>query len=451
MENQDRLPVLKPGHNYATVTDKISSAVLTSRTPRNWWIGFGLAFLMVMVFLAAITQLIFVGVGAWGINIPVAWGLAIINMIWWAGIAHAGTLISALLLILRQDWRVSISRMTEAMTLFAAGNAALFPLLHLGRPWVFYYIFPYPNTMGLWPQFRSPLVWDVFAVLAHTVLPFFFFYMALIPDLASLRDKAQTRTRHRLFTLLALGWRGSARHWYNYQSAYFLIAALVIPLVVSLHSIISLTLAASIVPGWHITLFPPYFVAGAVFSGFAMITTIAIFLRAFYKLEDFITLHHLDNMAKVMLGAGLLIAYSYLMEHFMAWYSGNEYELSVFVDRFTGMYGPALWVFIGFCLFTPQFLWFRRVRLNIPLLFVISILANIGMWLHRFLVVVTSLHHDFLPSAWRVYAPRAGDWALFAGTIGLFIALLFLFIRFLPVISIFEMKELVAEKKGDDD
>ena len=442
-------PFLEPGHTYATVTDQISSIVLTERTPRFWWIGFGAASLLVLVFIVSVAYLFLAGVGIWGINIPVAWGVAIINMVWWAGIAHAGTLISALLLVLRQYWRTSISRMTEAMTLFAAATGALFPLLHLGRPQFFYYIFPYPNTMGLWPQFRSPLVWDVFAILAHTIIPFLFFYLALIPDLATLRDRASVPFRRKLFNVLALGWRGSARHWHHFETAYFLVAVLVIPLVVLLHSVISYTFAISIVPGWHATIFPPHFVAGAVLSGFAMILTIAILLRVFYRLEDFITLRHLDNMAKVMLGASLLVAYGYLVEIFMAWYSGNISEISIYADRFTGVYAPVLWAFFALSLLLPQALWSQRIRTNMPLLFGISILINVGMWLQRFMIVVTSLSQDYLPSSWGTYAPTLWDWSLFAGTIGLFIVLLFLFVRFLPVISIFELRELVAEQRGD--
>ena len=447
MDEQTERPVLKPGFTYATVTDQISSIVLSQRTPRNWWIGFGIAFLLVIVFTGSVIYLLLAGVGIWGLNIPVAWGLDITNMVWWAGIAHAGTLISALLLILRQEWRASISRMTEAMTLFAAAIGALFPLLHLGRIQFFYYIFPYPNTMGLWPQFRSPLVWDVFAVLAHTMLPFFFFYLALIPDFATLRDRARLRSRQKMFNLLALGWRGSAKHWHHYRTAYFLLAVLFIPMVIALHSIISYTFAVTLVPGWHATLFPPYFVAGAVYSGFAMILTIAILLRGFYRLEHFITLRHLDNMAKIMLAAGIVVAYGYLIENFMAWYSGNELEIFIYADRLTGMYGPVLWSFLLLGILAPQLLWFQRFRSRVPLLFLISILVNVSMWLQRFMIVVTSLHRDHLPSAWGAYAPTLLEWALFFGTLGLFAALLFLFIRFLPVISIFEMRELVEEQQ----
>lgn len=445
IERQHPIPVLKPGHTYASVTDEISSIVLTSRTPRFWWIGFGIAFLLLQVFLLAVTVLFARGVGIWGINIPVGWGFAIINFIWWIGIGHAGTLISAILLLMRQNWRTSINRFAEAMTLFAVANAALFPLLHMGRPWFAHYIFPYPNTMGLWPQFRSALVWDVFAITTYASVSFLFWYMGLVPDLATLRDRAGSRFSQVFYGILAMGWRGSAFHWRRYQTAYFLIAALATPLVVSVHSIVGLDFAAAIVPGWHSTIFPPYFVAGAVFSGFAMVMTIAILLRIFYKLEGFITLRHLDNMAKVMLAMGLIVAYGYMVEYFFAWYSADEFEIYAYVNRALGFYGPLFWGMVLFNVIVPQAFWFRRVRTSVPLLFVISILINVGMWLERFVIVVTSLHRDFLPSAWDVYIPTVWDWATFLGTFGLFFSLLFLFIRFLPVISIFEMRELVSE------
>jgi molybdopterin-containing oxidoreductase family membrane subunit len=451
MERSRRVPILKPGHTFASVTDEISSIVLTRRTPRFWWIGFTLAFLLVQLFLVAVTYLFVKGVGIWGINIPVAWGFAIINLVWWIGIGHAGTLISAILLLLRQSWRTSINRFAEAMTLFAVANAAMFPVLHLGRPWFAYYIFPYPNTMGLWPQFRSPLVWDAFAIGTYATVSLLFWYMGLIPDLATLRDRATSTFWRVAYGVLAMGWRGSAYHWHRYQTAYFLMAALATPLVVSVHSIIGMDFAFSIVPGWHSTIFPPYFVAGAIFSGFAMVMTIAILLRIFYRLDDFITLRHLDNMAKVMLAMGLIVAYGYLMELFFAWYSGDEFEIAAFANRLTGFYSPLFYALIAFNVIVPQALWSPRVRSSVPLLFIISIVINVGMWLERFIIVVTSLYRDFLPSAWEVYIPTFWDYATFIGTLGIFFALLFLFIRFLPVISIFEMRELVASQEAHGD
>jgi Ni/Fe-hydrogenase subunit HybB-like protein len=447
MEKRRIAPVLEPGHTYTTVTEAISQIVLTRRTPKGWWIGFGISFALMNLLLISVAYLFARGTGIWGINIPVGWGFAIVNLVWWIGIGHAGTLISAILLLMRQDWRTSINRFAEAMTLFAVANASLFPLLHLGRPWFAYYIFPYPNTMGLWPQFRSPLVWDAFAIATYGTVSALFWYMGLIPDMATLRDRAQSKFWQRLYGIVAMGWRGSARHWSRYQTAYFLMAALATPLVISVHSIIGLDFAVSQVPGWHATVFPPYFVAGAVFSGFAMVMTIAIPLRSFYKLEDFITKRHLDNMAKVMLAMGLIVVYGYLMENFMAWYSGDEFEIHAYANRFTSVYAP-YYIALLFCnAVVPQLLWSLRVRTNIVLLWIISILINIGMWLERFIIVVNSLHQDFLPSAWEVYVPTIWDFTTFIGTLGLFFFLIFLFIRFLPVISIFEMRELVKEQE----
>ena len=447
MDQKESSPVLKPGYTIASVTDKISSIVLTSRTPRQWWVGFGVAFIIVMVLFAAITYLMVIGVGIWGIMIPVGWGFAIINFVWWIGIGHAGTLISAILLLLRQEWRTSINRFAEAMTLFAVANAALFPLLHLGRPWFFYYLFPYPNTMGLWPQWRSPLIWDVFAVVTYATVSFLFWYVGLIPDLATLRDRAGSWIGRVFYGITSMGWRGSARHWLRYEKAYFLIAALATPLVISVHSIVGLDFAVSVIPGWHSTVFPPYFVAGAIFSGFAMVLTIAIPLRSFYHLEDFITMRHLDNMAKVMLAMGLIVGYGYLIENFIAWYSGDVFEAAIYTDRFIGFYAPVYWALLLLNVGITQALWFRGVRRNTKLLWVISILINLGMWIERFIIVVTSLAHDFMPSSWGIYIPTVWDYATFIGTLGLFLALIFLFIRFLPVISIFEMRELVVEQE----
>jgi Ni/Fe-hydrogenase subunit HybB-like protein len=443
-----RPPVLEPGHTYATVTDQVSSIVLTGRTPRSWLWGFAVSFLMLMVFLYTTGYLLLRGVGIWGNNVPVAWAFDIINFVWWIGIGHAGTLISAVLLLFRQTWRTSINRFAEAMTLFAVACAGLYPILHLGRPWIFYWLMPYPNTMGLWPQFRSPLVWDVFAVSTYATVSLLFWYVGLIPDLATLRDRSRRPLGQIVYGILAMGWRGSAVHWHRYQTAYLLLAAIATPLVVSVHSIVGLDFAASVVPGWHVTLFPPYFVAGAIFSGFAMVMTLAIPLRAVYGLHDFITARHLSNMAKVMLVTGLIVAYGYVMEAFFAWYSGNEFERFLVVNRAMGPYAWTYWSLIVCNVLVPQALWFRAVRRNVPVLFVISIVINIGMWLERFVIIVISLHRDFLPSAWENYYPTIWDFGQFFGSIGLFLTLLFLFIRFLPVISIFELRELVHETGG---
>jgi len=448
-----RTPVIEPGHTFATVTDKISAIVLTKRTPTGWWAGFGFSFTLVMLLFYAIGYLVLAGTGIWGVNIPVGWGFAIINFVWWVGIAHAGTLISAILLLMRQDWRTSINRFAEAMTLFAVSCAGIYPLIHVGRPWLAYWLIPYPNTMQIWPQFRSPLVWDVFAVSTYATVSLMFWFVGLIPDLATLRDRAKSRTGQIIYGILAMGWRGSARHWHRYEQAYLLLAGLATPLVVSVHTVVSFDFAISIIPGWHATIFPPYFVAGAIYSGFAMVMTLAIPLRKFYGLEDFITMRHIDNMAKVMLATSLIVAYGYMMEAFMAVYSGSKYEEYMIRNRMTGAYAPMYWALIFCNVVTPLALWSSRVRRNIPLLWVISIIANIGMWLERFVIVVTSLHRDFLPSSWGMYAPTSWDWAIYVGTIGLFLALLFLFIRFLPMISIFEMRTILPQaevREGTD-
>jgi molybdopterin-containing oxidoreductase family membrane subunit len=437
--------IIGPGHTFASITDKISSVVLTRKTPAGWLLGFALSFALVMILFFAIGYLLVKGIGIWGVNVPVGWGFAIINFVWWIGIGHAGTLISAILLLLNQKWRTSINRFAEAMTLFAVACASLYPVLHLGRPWLAYWLFPYPNTMQIWPQFRSPLVWDVFAVSTYGTVSFLFWFVGLIPDLATLRDRADTRLRRIIYGILAMGWRGSAMHWHRYETAYLLLAGLATPLVVSVHTIVSFDFAISIVPGWHATIFPPYFVAGAIYSGFAMVMTLAIPLRAVYGLEDFITMRHLQNMAKVMLATGLIVGYGYMMEIFMAWYSGSTYEDFMIVNRMRGPYAVLYWGLIVCNIFTPQLLWLQRVRSSVPALFAIAIVVNIGMWLERFIIVITSLHRDFLPSSWGMYYPTVWDWATFLGTIGLFLALLFLFVRFLPMISIFEMRTLLPE------
>ncbi len=441
------MPLIEPGHTFASITDKISAIVLTSRTPPFWYIGFGLSFILVLVLLYCIAALVAVGVGLFGIMIPVAWGFAIVNFVWWIGIGHAGTLISAILLLLRQKWRQSINRFAEAMTLFAVACAGLFPLIHLGRPWFAYWLFPYPSTMGIQPQFRSPLVWDVFAVSTYFTVSLLFWFLGLIPDLATLRDRARGRVPRFIYGMLAMGWRGSAIHWYRYEMAYLLLAGLATPLVVSVHTVVSFDFAVALVPGWHSTIFPPYFVAGAIYSGFAMVLTIAIPLRKLYGLEDFITLRHLRNMGIVMLATGMVVAYGYLMETFFAWYSGDIFEKYMMLNRMFGPYGWMYWLLILFNILIPQALWIAKVRTHPVVLFLISISVNIGMWLERYVIVVVSLSRDFMPSAWGMYSGTIVDYAVLAGSIGLFVCLLFLFIRVLPMISIFEMRGLVHEEE----
>jgi Ni/Fe-hydrogenase subunit HybB-like protein len=441
--------LLAPGHTFASVTDKIASIVLARQLKYGWVIGFALSFALTMLLLFSVAWLFVKGVGVWGIDMPVAWGFAIVNFVWWVGIGHAGTLISAILLLLHQEWRTSINRFAEAMTLFAVACAGMFPLLHLGRPQYFYWLAPYPSTMGLWPQFRSPLIWDFFAVSTYATVSLLFWYIGLIPDLATLRDRTKRRLPQIIYGILAMGWRGSARHWRRYQDAYLLLAALATPLVISVHSVVSFDFAVAIVPGWHSTVFPPYFVAGAIYSGFAMVLTIAIPLRAAYRLKDFITDRHLDNMAKVMLTSGLVVAYGYLTETFTAWYSGQWPDLYVVENRAMGPYAFWYWLLLTCNIALPQLLWSARVRSNVYALFALALIINLGMWLERFIIVVVSLHRDFLPSSWGMYTPTFWDWSTLFGSIGLFVALMFLFIRLLPVISIFEMRELVEQSEHE--
>ncbi len=447
-EYEHPAPVLEGAHDYLSVTEKISGIVLTRYTPPSWFLAFGVGFLLLMAFFGAVTYLLFKGVGIWGINIPVAWGFAIINFVWWIGIGHAGTLISAILLLMRQEWRTSINRFAEAMTLFAVACAGMFPLLHLGRPWLFYWLLPYPNVMGLWPQFRSPLIWDVFAVSTYGTVSFLFWFVGLIPDFATMRDRAERPGVRLFYGLLAMGWRGSAVHWHRYETAYLLLAGLATPLVVSVHTVVSFDFAVSVVPGWHTTIFPPYFVAGAIYSGFAMVLTLVIPIRAIYGLEELITIRHLRNMAKVMLATGLIVGYGYVMEIFMSWYGANSYEEYMTHNRMLGPYAPIFWSLILCNILTPQLLWFRKIRDNVPVLFMIAVVVNIGMWLERYVIVVTSLHRDYLPSSWGMYGGTIWDYTTFAGTIGLFLSLLYLFIRVLPMISIFEVRQLISTRRS---
>jgi molybdopterin-containing oxidoreductase family membrane subunit len=444
----DDIGVLRAGWGYASIGDKIADQVLARPVRWPWLLAFFGTLAGTLAFMAAMLYLFTQGVGIWGVNIPVAWGFAIANCVWWIGIGHAGTFISAVLLLLRQRWRTSINRFAEAMTLFAATMAGLFPLLHLGRPWFFYWIAPYPNRMDLWPQWRSPLVWDFFAIATYLIVSFLFWYLGLIPDLATLRDRAGSRFKQLAFGLLALGWRGEARHWARHESAYLLLAGLATPLVVSVHSVVSLDFAIGNTPGYHSTIFPPYFVAGALFSGFAMVLTLAIPLRRAFGLHDFITSVHLDHAAKVLLATGSLVAYGYLCETFMAFYSGDEFEIAMTVDRWTGAYAPVYWSMLACNVVLPQILWWRRARRHALLLFGLSLIINVGMWMERVLIVVQSLHHDFLPSSWGLFVPTPWDWLFLAGSICTFAWLFLVFIRVLPAISISEMRVLVRDSAG---
>ena len=438
-------PLIGPGHTLATVTDKISSIVLTRGTSKGWIGGFVISFGLLMLLNLVISMLLVKGVGIWGINIPIAWAFAITNFVWWIGIGHAGTLISAFLLLMHQKWRTSINRFAEAMTIFAVMCAGMFPLLHMGRPWLFFYLMPYPNPMWLWPQFRSPLVWDVFAVSTYFIVSLLFWFVGLIPDLATLRDRAKSKLSKLVYGIFAMGWRGSAVHWHRYEFASLLLAGLATPLVVSVHTVVSFDFSIALVPGWHSTIFPPYFVAGAIYSGFAMVLTLAIPLRKFYHLEDLITMKHLDIMGKVMLATGMIVTYSYVAETFMAFYSGNPYDRYMMINRMVGPYYIVFWSLISCNLIIPQVLWSRKIRRSVPALFFISLVINIGMWLERFVIIATSLHRDFTPSKWDMFYPTRWDWATLVGVFGLFGTLFYLFVRFLPVISIVEVRSLVHE------
>jgi Ni/Fe-hydrogenase subunit HybB-like protein len=435
------------GETLESLTENISRVPLARPRVRLWWCGFLAAFAGVLLLCACIGWLFLRGVGIWGINMPVAWGFAIVNFVWWIGIGHAGTFISAILLLLHQNWRTAISRFTEAMTLFAVACAGIYPILHLGRPQFFYWLVPYPDTMGVWPQFRSPLVWDVFAVSTYATVSLLFWYIGLLPDLATMRDRAPTRIKRHLYGLLSLGWRGDGRHWAHYERLYLTLAGLAAPLVISVHSIVGLDFAVAILPGWHSTIFPPYFVAGAIFSGFAMVLTLVIPLRRVYHLEQYITDRHLELMAKVLMTMGWIVAYGYFAEFFEAWRIGDIFDRFTAVNRLVGPYAFCFWLLVACNILAPQFLWRRAWRRNPTVLFVVALAVNVGMWLERFVIVVTSLHRDYLPSSWGMYRPTFWDWSTFLGTGGLFLALLFLFLRFLPAISMSEMRGWVAEKK----
>ncbi len=436
-------PVIDEGHSLASVSDKVGGIVLKRKITLGWTLGLFLAFGLLQGLAAGAVWLFMKGVGVWGINIPNGWGFAIINFVWWIGIGHAGTLISAILLLLNQSWRNAINRFAEAMTLFAVMCAGMFPVLHTGRPWLAYWLFPYPNTMALWPQFRSPLLWDVFAVSTYFTISAVFWFVGLLPDLATLRDTSKKRWQQVVYGMLSMGWRGSARHWQRYEKASLLLAGLATPLVVSVHTVVSFDFAVSIIPGWHTTIFPPYFVAGAIYSGFAMVLTLMIPVRQFYGLDDIITMRHLNNMAKVTLATALIVGYGYSMEAFFGYFSADKYEKFMIWNRMTGPYAPFYWCLILCNIITPQFLWSKKMRTSPFKLWVISIIVNIGMWLERFVIVITSLHRDFLPSSWGMYYPTVWDWAVFVGTMGLFMTLIFLFVRVLPMITIFELRMLL--------
>ena len=440
--------VIAPGHNFKSVTQKIAGIVLTSNTPLGWFGGLAFAGGIATLVAIAVTWLFLKGIGIWGVTQPGAWGFAIINFVWWIGIGHAGTLISAILLLFKQTWRNSINRFAEAMTIFAVVCAGMFPLIHVGRPWVSYWLFPYPNTMNVWPQFRSPLAWDVFAVSTYATISVVFWYIGMIPDFGTLRDRATMPLAKYMYGMLSLGWRGSTRHWIRYETASLLLAGLSTPLVLSVHTVISFDFAVAAMAGWHTTIFPPYFVAGAIYSGFAMVITLAVPIRKFYHLEDLVTLRHMDNMAKVMLGTGCIVGYGYGMEVFMAWYSASHWEFFMMWNRMFGPMGWAYWILILTNLAIPlTTLWSRKLRVNVLFLFLLSFVINTGMWFERFVIVVTSLYRDYLPSSWGTYRATKWDYMTFVGTWGLFTFLFLLFVRFLPMIPMSEIRMMLPQTK----
>ena len=443
------LPLIAPGHTFDSVTEKISHMTMEKGTPRAWWLTLLIALAMASGLGVAILGLLFVGIGLWGPNVPVGWGMDIINFVWWIGIGHAGTLLSAILLLFKQKWRNSINRFAEAMTLCAVLCALQYPLFHTGRPWLaWYWLLPYPNTMGLWPNFRSPLIWDVFAVSTYGTVSLLFWYVGLIPDLGTLRDRSKNKFMKVVYGMASMVWRNSARHWSNSEKAYLLLAGLSTPLVLSVHSVVSFDFAVSLVPGWHTTIFPPYFVAGAVFAGFAMVLNLAIPLRWLYRLEDVITMRHIENMAKVMLATGLIVNYGYFMELFMAWYSGNFFEQFMMKNRTSGPYWWSYAALILCNVVVPNTLWWKKARTSTIWLFIVSLFVGVGMWLERFVIIVTSLYRDFMPSSWGYYRATVFDWMFFVGTGGLFLTLMLLFVRFLPAIPMSEIKMILPGAEG---
>ncbi len=430
----------KGPNDYARITDAVSRVAEAPKPTKAWWIALALALGMLGMFGAAIGWVVWTGIGAWGTMMPVAWAFPIVTFVFWVGIAHAGTLISAVLFLFRQGWRTAINRFAEAMTIFSVICAAIFPGIHIGRPWLPYWMFPIPNQMQMWPQFRSPLEWDVFAVGTYATTSILFWYMGMIPDLATFRDRATSSVRRFVYGIFAMGWRGSSRQWHRYERAYLILAALATPLVLSVHSVVSFDFAVAQLPGWHTTIFPPYFVAGAIFSGFAMVVTLMVPARQFFGLKHIVKMKHLENMNKIILTTGTLVGYAYGMEFFIAWYSGSLYEGFAFVNRAFGNYAWAYWTMISCNVLFPQLFWFKKIRTNLTAMMGICILVNVGMWFERFVIVCTSLARDFLPSSWGYFVPTPIDYATLAGSFGLFFTLFLLFCRYLPMVAMAEEK-----------
>src|SRR6056297_1672624 len=435
--------LVKGNHSFKDITAMVTDINLRP-TPKAWYMAFGVANLLLLL-LSSIGYLIWEGTGIWGLNQPAGWGWAIINFVWWVGIGHAGTLISAILFLFRQGWRTAINRFAEAMTIFAVMCAGIFPAIHVGRIWVIYWVFPIPNQMVMWPNFNSPLLWDVFAVSTYFTVSLLFWYVGLVPDLATIRDRIKSKLGKVIYGTFALGWRGSNRHWWNYEKSYMILAGLATPLVLSVHTIVSFDFAVSLIPGWHTTIFPPYFVAGAVFSGFAMVLTLMIIVRKIYGLEEIMTVDHIEKMNIIIMVTGSMVGFAYLMEFFVAWYSGVEYEKAIFILQATGPYAWAYWIMITCNVISPQVFWSKKLRRNVAFTFFISIVVNIGMWFERFVIAVTSLSTDFLPSSWGYYSPTFWDVITYVGTFGLFFTFFLLFLRFLPMVAVAEIKAILPQ------
>ena len=445
-----RSPLVLGGHDNSSVTERICQIAESPKPPTAWYVAISISSSMVLMLFGLVGYLLTTGIGVWGNNAPVFWAWDIVNFVFWVGIGHAGTLISAILFLFRQNWRTSINRAAEAMTIFAVVCAGLFPTVHVGRIWVIYWLLPIPNQNAIWPNFRSPLLWDVFAVSTYATVSLLFWYMGMIPDLATFRDRATGKWRQMIYSALALGWTGSARHWHRYEKAYMLLAALATPLVLSVHTVVSFDFAVSQLPGWHTTIFPPYFVAGAVFSGFAMVVTLLVPARAFFGLKELITIRHLENMNKIILVTGTMVGYAYAMEFFTAWYSGNRYEQFAFINRAFGPFAWAYWTMVTCNVISPQIFWFKKVRTTPWMMVIVCIFVNIGMWFERFVITVTSLSRDFLPSSWGYYQPTFVDIGMFIGSFGLFFTLFLLFCRFLPIVAMAEVKTVIPENHASE-
>lgn len=438
------VPLIEGKDGFKELDNCIAAPVENVIPPLKWWLGFMIPLSLLGCFVVGVFLTLKNGTGEWGNNNPAGWAFPIVNFVFWIGIGHAGTLISAVLFLLRQQWRTAIARFAEAMTIFAVITAMIFPILHTGRPWLAHYLLPYPNERNLWVNFTSPLLWDVFAVSTYGAVSIVFWYVGLIPDFAIMRDRTKTGLRKFIYSIFSLGWRGSNRHWQHYEKCYMILAGIATPLVFSVHTIVSFDFATSVIPGWHTTIFPPYFVAGAIFSGFAAVETALLFLRVYFKMEHIVTMNHLERMNKIIMMTGMMVGYAYAMEFFIAWYGGNPNEQFVFINRAMGPYAWAYWTMVSCNVIFPQVFWFKQARTSIPLMFVITIIVNIGMWFERYVIVITSLHRDYLPSSWDYFIPTYVDWLLLLGSFGVFTSLVFLFVRVLPAIAIAELKAVAT-------